>query len=183
MATALHQFKTGIYDEYLHKILCTYREQVIRPLFGDDPQMDNLKEWVESGPNYNMMAFFSNYVINRFKIQDRIYAKQDDIALISSDYTDYLRVPDDYRFELNYRFSTRSPTIGTAWGTASEIYEKIVEETTEKKVFLNFSSYGVYTGGNIKYSGYYSRETMELIVKNAGWICWNIKKMNEIMCG
>jgi len=99
-------------------------------------------------------------------------------------------MPPDFKFKVSfsYGFSSKNRSEYSAYGTYDEIFEKIKKSssavcTPGKKVFLHFSAWGIYTGANIRYDGLYSEETLKLIVKNAGWICWIIRKMNEIISG
>lgn len=175
MAVALRRYKNREYDEYLLPHLKRYFKS-----FGSS--IADIRRHVESGyASYKHMKFFANFVINRFTENDRIYALSEDVALILSDYSDYFKVPAHFKFELNYGFSHKKRSEYTVYGTSDEIFEQIKGHVVGKRVYLYFSSWGVYTGANVRYNGCYTEETLELVVRNAGWICWNVKKMNEII--
>ncbi len=171
MAVALQRYKKGEYDEYLLPHLRRYFKS-----FGLNA---DVRKYVESGSKRNIEAL-ANFVINRFTENDRIYALSEDVALILSDYSDYFKVPAHFKFELNYGFSHKKRSEYTVYGTPEEIFEQI-KDVVGKRVYLYFSSWGVYTGANVRYSGCYTEETLELVVRNAGWICWTVEKMNEVI--
>ena len=188
-AKAIRNFMNGIFDEYLLPELMAYNEKILGGVFNKKfEDIDELKRWVESGPKHDMIEFFTNFVLNRFTVNDRIYALEEDVTLILSDYSDYFKVPPDFRFKVSYGFSSKNRSEYYAYGTSDEIFEKIKDQVLAyaragRKVFLHFSAWGIYSGANIRYDGLYSEDTLKLIVKNAGWICWNIRKMNEIISG
>jgi len=182
MAEALRKCKNGEFDEYLLPDLRRYFKSY-GWLMGEI-QDEEIRKLVESGyfAYRDRMNSLANSVINRFSREDRIYALTDDIALILSDYSDFFEVPSNFKFELNYGFSHKKRSEYTVYGTPDEILGQI-KRVVGKRVYLHFSSWGVYTGANVKYSGCYSEEVLELIVKNAGWICWNVERMNGIISG
>jgi ERCC4-related helicase len=181
-ATAIKRALNGTFDDYLEKDIKRFNNAIKE--FADlDLNKRNFVDWIRN--DARPVGIFLNYVCNNLTTENRIYALQDEASLVLSDFSEFFKVPQDFSFHLAYRFSNKDKEQHkeSIKGTSAQIFNKIIKQTIEKKVFLNFSTADIYTGAKINYSGRYSENALRLIIKNAGWICWNIHKMNEIICG
>jgi len=178
-AKAIRNIKEGNFDDDLLDDLEGFNKSFRK--WGINLSPERFVHWIrDECYGSKRIAIFLNYVCSRVTRENRTYALQDEASIVLNDYSEFFAVPPDFSFTLSYGFSNKKNE-HEVYGTPDKIVAEVLDAIVEKKVYLHFSSRGLYAGSKVDYSGIYSKDALKLIIKNAGWICWRIKRMNEII--
>ncbi len=178
IAEAIRNYKNGVYDPYIHEYVKSFLKS-----FYKEVTDAKVRQHIQSGPKRNIEAITNHIMMKGLTKNNRIYALSEEADLIRVEYSQYFDVPPDFKFKVYYGFSHQKRSQYDFFGTAEEIFNHLGVNAVNKRVYLIFTAYGFYTKASVQYSGYYNERTLELVARNAGWICWNISMMNKNIDG